>query len=150
MDDYKELNEILVRLFRSIMDVEEKAIITREFQDITNNDMHVIEAIGIGTPKNMSSIAKKLSVTVGTLTIAMNSLVKKGYVKRERGEEDRRVVLVKLTEKGVKAYHHHEDYHRQMTQAILDKLDDTELPVLVKTLDALSEFFTGYSANKES
>ena len=40
------------------MDVEEKAIITREFQDITNNDMHVIEAIGIGTPKNMSSIAK--------------------------------------------------------------------------------------------
>lgn len=51
MDDYKELNEILVRLFRSIMDVEEKAIITREFQDITNNDMHVIEAIGIGTPK---------------------------------------------------------------------------------------------------
>ena len=87
MDDYKELNEILVRLFRSIMDVEEKAIITREFQDITNNDMHVIEAIGIGTPKNMSSIAKKLSVTVGTLTIAMNSLVKKGYVKRERGEE---------------------------------------------------------------
>ena len=87
MDDYKELNEILVRLFRSIMDVEEKAIITREFQDITNNDMHVIEAIGIGTPKNMSSIAKKLSVTVGTLTIAMNSLVKKGYVKRERGAE---------------------------------------------------------------
>lgn len=38
----------------------------------------------------------------------------------------------------MKAYHHHEDYHRQMTQAILDKLDDTELPVLVKTLDALS------------
>ena len=76
LDDYKVLNEILVRLFRSIMDVEEKAIITQEFQDITNNDMHVIEAIGMGTPKNMSSIAKELSVTVGTLTIAMNSLVK--------------------------------------------------------------------------
>ena len=44
MDDYKELNEILVRLFRNIMDIEEKAIITQEFQDITNNDMHVIEA----------------------------------------------------------------------------------------------------------
>ena len=55
-----------------------------------------------------------------------------------------------LTENGVKASEHHEDYHRQMTQAILDKLDDTELPVLVKTLDALSEFFTGYSENKES
>ena len=107
MDDYKVLNEILVRLFRSIMDVEEKAIITQEFQDITNNDMHVIEAIGMGTPKNMSSIAKELSVTVGTLTIAMNSLVKKGYVKRERGEEDRRVVYISLSDKGKKAFIHH-------------------------------------------
>ncbi len=39
--------------------------------------MHVINAIGIGTTKNMSSIAKELSVTVGTLTISMNSLVKR-------------------------------------------------------------------------
>lgn len=35
-----------MRLFRDIMDIEEKAIITPEFKDITNNDMHVIEAIG--------------------------------------------------------------------------------------------------------
>ena len=149
MDNYETFNEVLVRLFRDIRDIEQKAIITPEFRNITNNDMHVIEAIGIGAPKNMSAIARELSVTVGTLTIAMNSLVNKRYVERHRSEEDRRVVLVKLTEKGVKAYHHHEDYHRQMTQAILDKLDDTELPVLVKTLDALSEFFTGYSENKE-
>lgn len=77
VDTYSTLNEVLVNLFRDIMDIEQKAIVTQEFQDITNNDMHVIEAIGIGEPKNMSAIAKELSVTVGTLTIAMNSLVKK-------------------------------------------------------------------------
>lgn len=82
MEHYRTLNEVLVRLFRDIMDIEQKAIITPEFKDITNNDMHVIEAIGIGAPKNMSSIARELSVTVGTLTIAMNSLVEKGYVVR--------------------------------------------------------------------
>ena len=144
MDDYKELNEILVRLFRSIMDVEEKAIITREFQDITNNDMHVIEAIGIGTPKNMSSIAKKLSVTVGTLTIAMNSLVKKGYVKRERSEKDRRVVFIQLTNKGRMSYHHHAEFHRQMTEAVIAELNENETEVLVKALDGLRKFFRQY------
>ena len=77
MDNYGTLNEVLVNLFNDIMDIEQKAIITPEFKDITNNDMHVIDAIGVGTPKNMSSIARELSVTVGTLTIAMNSLVKK-------------------------------------------------------------------------
>ena len=157
MDDaYKMINQTLVSLINEIWELEEKAIITDEFKDLTNNDMHVIEAVGLGDGNNMSSIARKLNitvgslVTVGTLTIAINNLVKKAYVKRVRSEKDRRVVLISLTEKGVKAYHHHEDYHRQMTQAILDKLDDTELPVLVKTLDALSEFFTGYSENKES
>lgn len=97
----------------------------------------------------MSSIARQLNITVGSLTTAMNSLVNKKYVERHRSEEDRRVVFVKLTSKGIKAYHHHEDYHRQMTQAILDKLDEKELPVLMKTLDALSDFFAGYSEKKE-
>lgn len=151
MDDaYKLINNTLVNLINEIWELEEKAIITEEFKDLTNNDMHVIEAIGLGDGRNMSSIAKKLKITVGSLTTAMNSLVNKKYVERHRSEEDRRVVYVKLTEKGARAYHHHEDYHRQMTQAIMDKLDEKELPVLVKTLDVLTEFFTGYSKVKES
>lgn len=145
-DAYITINHILVNLINEIWELEEKAIITEEFKDLTNNDMHVIEAVGLGDGRNMSSIARKLNITVGSLTTAMNSLVNKKYVERYRSEEDRRVVYVKLTAKGIKAYKHHEDYHRQMTQAILDKLDETEIPVLVKTLDALSEFFTGYSA----
>ena len=84
MGTYETLNEVLVSLFRDVNDIEQKAIITSEFGDLTNNDMHVIEAIGIDEPKNMSTIARALSVTVGTLTISMNSLVKKGYVDRQR------------------------------------------------------------------
>lgn len=147
-DAYATINNILVNLINEIWELEEKAIITEEFKDLTNNDMHVIEAIGLGDGNNMSSIAKKLNITVGSLTTAMNSLVNKKYVERRRSEEDRRVVFVKLTERGVKAYRHHEDYHRQMTRAILDKLDEAEIPVLVKTLDALSDFFAGYSKSQ--
>ena len=145
---YATINNILVNLINELWELEEKAIITEECKDLTNNDMHVIEAIGLGDGNNMSSIAKKLNITVGSLTTAMNSLVNKKYVERRRSEEDRRVVFVKLTDRGVKAYRHHEDYHRQMTRAILDKLDEAEIPGLVKTLDALSEFFTGYSKNR--
>ena len=100
---YKKINFILVNLINEIWDLEGKAIITEEFKDITNNDMHVIEAIGLGEGHNMSFIAKRLNITVGSLTTAMNSLVRKKYVHRYRIEEDRRVVYVKLTEKGVKA-----------------------------------------------
>ena len=143
MDAYKTINDILVNLINEIWELEEKAIITEEFKDLTNNDMHVIEAIGPEEGNNMSSIAKKLNITVGSLTTAMNSLVNKSYVSRSRSEKDRRVVYVKLTEKGIRAYQHHEDYHRQMTEAILAKLSEDEIPVLMKTLDGLSEFFRG-------
>ena len=145
MDAYKTINDILVNLINEIWELEEKAIITEEFKDLTNNDMHVIEAIGPEEGNNMSSIAKKLNITVGSLTTAMNSLVNKSYVSRSRSEKDRRVVYVKLTEKGIRAYQHHEDYHRQMTEAILAKLSEDEISVLMKTLDGLSEFFRGYS-----
>ena len=147
-DVYKTNNHILVNLINEIWELEEKAIISEEFKDLTNNDMHVIEAIGLGEGNNMSSTAKKLNITVGSLTTAVNNLVNNNYVERSRSKEDRRVVYVRLTEKGNNAYHHHEDYHRPMTHAIIDKLDKEELPVLMKTLDALTEFFTGYS--KES
>ena len=147
-EEYRTINNVLVSLINEIWKLEGDAIITREFADITNNDMHVIEAVGLGDGGNMSSIAKKLNVTVGTLTIAMNNLVNKKYVERRRSEKDRRVVLVRLTDRGIAAYRHHEDYHRQMTEAILKKIDRTELPVLMKMLDAVTEFFKGYNKRK--
>ena len=140
---YKTINQVLVELINEIWDQEKKAIITEEFKDLSNNDMHVIEAVGLGEGKNMTSIARELKITVGPLTTAMNSLVKKQYVERYRSKKDRRVVFVKLTDKGVRAYQHHEEYHRQMSQAILDRLDDEELSVLLKTLDILKGFFRG-------
>lgn len=141
VDKYGILNEVLVRLFRDIMDIEEKAIITPEFKDITNNDMHVIEAIGIDSPKNMSAIAKELSVTVGTLTIAMNNLVKKGYVIRERGQEDRRVVYISLSERGRKAYEHHAVFHREMIDGATEGLSEEELKSLTRALVKLDAWF---------
>ena len=141
MNTYETLNSALVNLFRDVMDLEEQAIITSEYRDITNNDMHVIEAVGLGEPKNMSAIAKALSVTVGTLTISMNSLVKKGYVNRERGKEDRRVVYISLSEKGKCAYRHHEQFHRHMIDEILKDLTEEETEALVRSLSKLEQWF---------
>jgi len=138
----KGLNEMLVNLFNHVMDVEADAVITEEFSDITNNDMHIIEAVGIAEPKNMSEIAKSLAVTVGTLTTNMNGLEKKGYIVRERSSEDKRVVYTTLTERGKKAFYHHRDFHKQMIKAAVSGLDDDEKRMLYKCLIKLDKFFT--------
>ena len=132
---------MLVRLFRNINVIEERAICTGDYKDVTANDMHVIEAIDMEEARNMSSVARSLGVTTGTLTIAVNSLVKKGYVERARSEEDRRVVLVSLSEKGKRAYLHHRQFHEQMIEAIVEELSEEEQAVLEKALVKLDRFF---------
>ena len=141
MDHYGTLNDVLSNLFQEIMAVEGRALITEEFSDITNNDMHIIEAVGIGDPRNMSTVAAKLMVTVGTLTTAVNSLVKKAYISRVRSEKDRRIVLLSLTDKGRQAYDHHRKFHEDMIHAVMKDLSEEEANVLVKALKNVSDFF---------
>lgn len=144
LNTYDTFNEILVTLFNDILEIEKKAVITEEFKDITNNDMHIIEAIGLGDGKNMSAVAKQMSVTTGTLTIAINNLVKKAYVKRTRSQKDRRVVLVSLTSKGEKAFYHHKKFHEDMVRATIAGLNLDETEVLVRALSNLCTFFKSY------
>lgn len=144
MSTHDTINDVLVHLFYEILDLQEKAVITEEYSDITNNDMHIIEQIGIEDEKTMSTVAKQLGITAGSLTTSMNGLVKKGYVLRERSEVDRRVVYIRLTEKGKKAFWHHAKFHQRMVQEVMEHLTDEELPILVKTLDKLTTFFRGF------
>ncbi len=144
MSIHDTVNDILVNLFREILVVEEKAIINGEFKNITVNDMHIIEAVGL-EGRNMSAIAKSLGITVGSLTTSMNSLVKKAYVERERSEEDRRVVMIRLTEKGMRAYEQHKNFHDEMTEAVIASIDKDEIPTLANVLQGLIKFFREYN-----
>lgn len=70
-------------------------------------------------------------------------------MKRERSEKDRRVVFIQLTNKGRMAYHHHAEFHRQMTEAVIAELNENETEVLVKALDGLRKFSDSITNNEE-
>lgn len=150
MDITSTLNEVLVKLFRDITTIEERAIKTGEFKELTVNDMHVIEVIDVYEPKNMTTVARALSVTTGTLTISVNGLVKKGYVERTRSEEDRRVVLVSLTERGRKAHAMHQSFHQQMIAAVVEGLTQDEQLVLERALSNINQFFRTVGTKEET
>lgn len=138
---YNVLNSILVKIFNDILSIEEKALIVGEFSDITVNDMHIIDAAGDKEPRTMSQISKTLGVTMGTLTIGINGLVKKGYIQRNRSERDRRVVYASLTDKGCRAYRHHQDFHEKLVLSVIKDMEDDEAQMLLKTMTKLDTFF---------
>ena len=142
--DEAHLNKLLVNLFNSVMIAESKAVLSEDFCDITENDMHIIEAIGINEPKMTSEIARSLNVTAGTLTVNMNSLEKKGYIIRTRSEEDKRVVRISLTEQGTRVYHHHKNFHKKMIKSAIAGLTTEERKLLLACLTKLDIFFSEF------
>lgn len=135
------LNELLVELFNDILIIEQNAIKEGHFSDLSITEMHTIDAIGMYSSRTMSEIAQDLKITVGTLTIAINNLVKKAYVERKRSEKDRRVVMVQLTRKGKLAYRVHEKFHSDMVKETINGLTEEEEDVLINSLDKLVKFF---------
>lgn len=135
------LNKLLVDIFQNIMDVEAKALIKGEFSNISVNDMHVIEAIGISEPQSSSVVSKKLGVTMGTLTKAVDGLVAKGYAARTRSETDKRVVFLSLEEKGVRAFKHHAEFHQEMVKEVVTELNEEEKEVLKSCLSRMNNYF---------
>ncbi len=62
----------------------------------------VIDHVGQRKSCIMREISDHLRVAVSTMTGLIDKLEEKGLVRRERTEEDRRIVRISLTEKGEK------------------------------------------------
>lgn len=136
------INTILVTLFQQIMGIEERRL--KSFgSDLTVKEAHVIEAVvRQGKDNTMKKVAARLNVTIGSLTVAVSTLEKKGYLKREKGTEDRRKTYIVPTEKALKVDRLHEAFHSEMTQAAMAHLDDGQLAILVKALENIHAYFS--------
>lgn len=142
--DLKTVNDYLVSVFNDILTIEESELKKSQFKDLSITEMHTIEAIGMYKKKTTSDVAKELSITVGTLTTAINKLVKKDYVERIRSEDDRRVVKLGLTKKGKLLYRVHQHFHREMVKNILDGMATDEQQALLAALKNLHDFLRDY------
>ncbi len=136
----KVINELLVEVFNHILSIEGSKLKERGVK-ISMNEMHVLEAIQKTDYPAMSNIARRLRVTVGTLTTSVNRLVEKGYATRKREEEDKRKVIISLTNTAREALKIHEEFHEEMLDALFEDMNLAEDEVLLQSLENLSEYF---------
>lgn len=141
MHDYdQKVNDLMLDIFDKILVTEERALSKGYFKDLSVAEMHTLESIGLYEEKTMSETAATLGVTTGTLTVAVDRLVRKGYVERHRDEHDRRVVRVHLTRQGKLAYRLHHKFHTLLVDRLITPLDDVQRDVLLRTLQGISDF----------
>ncbi|MTI46709.1 MAG: MarR family transcriptional regulator [Firmicutes bacterium] len=91
----------------------------------------------------MSKISNEINISMSTASGIVDRLVKKKYLKRERSDLDRRIVLIKLTKKGQNTIETLKKSINKYLNIIYESLTDEEIKVLtnvlIKVMDALSK-----------
>jgi len=120
------INEYLMQMAENLPLFRRFTPATAPLKDLTPQELHTIAMIGkMGSP-TMSELARRGRVTLGTMTVMVNKLVRKGYAKRRRQASDRRVVRVSLTPGGRKIDRLHEQFHRDLVDRIMAMLTEKE------------------------
>lgn len=144
----RELNALMVETYRSILKVEEGMLRQQSQMDLSIGEMHMIEAIAKEKEKGrtITDIAQDQSLSLPTVTVAINKLVKKGYVEKIRDEKDGRVVYVRCTRQGQRADTAHRFFHRQMLLDMTQDLSQAERDALLSGAKKLNRYFKAVEA----
>ena len=139
-NEEEHMSEALVRIFENVVLTEEKSLQAGYFKDLSIAEMHTLTAIGPYEARTMTNTAEDLGITTGTLTVAIDRLVKKGYVHRERDKRDKRIVRISLTREGKLASRMHGKYHKVLARHILEPYTEEEQALLLSMVKELDKY----------
>lgn len=141
--DLKEVGSLFLQLYERYNRLESKRFFYKDLlEELTMIEINTIVVIGRdGNRKKMSEIANLLGVSAGTPTVTVDRLIKKGYVVRDRDEEDRRQVIVKLSEQGLEAFNQIVALKNTLMEKLFDVMDEGQLKALISMLDVLNDKF---------
>jgi DNA-binding MarR family transcriptional regulator len=103
--------------------------------------MRTLFRIGAEDEITVGELARQAEVTPATITGMLDGLERDEMVVRRRSEEDRRVVLVTLTDQGRELLHEKRERWRKRWNEKLSDLDDAQLEAASVTLHRLAELF---------
>jgi DNA-binding MarR family transcriptional regulator len=90
---------------------------------------------------SVKELAEKIHRTQPTVTVLIDKLVKLGYVEKRKSQEDSRVTIITLTEKGKQLEPIFQDVSRKLNQVIYGSLSVSEKEQLEQLLDRILKSF---------
>lgn len=147
--ELQKVGDLFLKLYDRFNRLESKRFFYKDFlEELTMIEMNTIVVIGKdGNRKKMSEIANNLGVSMGTPTVTVDRLIKKGFVERDRDEEDRRQVIVRLSEKGQHAFCDIVEMKNNIMKKLFGVMEHNQLEALISMLDVLNEKFDSVFAD---
>lgn len=104
--------------------------------------LNVLNIVGDTQPCTMSDIAKRASLSLSSITLIMDKLVKAKLVVRTRTSEDRRIVFAKLSPEGEQIYHLQIEHIHTIVRNILGVLTNDEQRTFIDIFQKIAQSIT--------
>jgi DNA-binding MarR family transcriptional regulator len=123
------LKEAINYLSVLIDNVVEETMNQFDFNDLTHQQLRYLRVI-----VRMKNPSTELKLTKPTVTVLVDKLTAKGYVKRVQSDKDKRSQHLHLAKKGMKINTIMKIAHERMAKIIRSGLSKTETAILIKLL----------------
>lgn len=133
-----ELNNVLTEFYDKMSSWEQSVVKETGY---SLAQIHTLEVLGSHGAMKMKELANRLSITTGTLTVQVDKLVKAGLIERQFDEQDRRSILVDLTDAGKQVFAQHNQLHLDLTSDLARHVDQQDLPILLRSLKLINREF---------
>ena len=103
-------------------------------EEVTLTQYRTLVVLASRGPQNLAGLAESVGVTPATATRMCDRLVNKKLIARQSGKDDRRLVRLALTKKGLDLVGAVTDRRRHEIEAIVNTIAPAERTVLVQAL----------------
>ena len=132
---YENIEVLLDEFYKTYYKIEEINL-NQVIKCLTTTELHVIEAIG-DQLLTMNELSEKLGITMGTASVAINKLSEKNFIERERSDDDRRKVFVKLSKKGLLAYKYHNSFHSNILEKLISERSKSKMETFIEVFETI-------------
>src|SRR5512136_2736249 len=126
------LSPILVRGLRLLTSVEALG------QEFSFSQAMILQALMMQKESRMNDLARFLGLSKANASGLVDRLVRKGLIARQHGVEDRRVVLVRLTAKGLTVARGLAKVQRQGLASMMRRVPEQNIKLLIETLEQMA------------
>jgi DNA-binding MarR family transcriptional regulator len=101
-------------------------------QGVSMAQLHIMVTLQRNGVMTMSRLADVLGVSMSNATGLVDRMEERGFVERTRVPEDRRIVLVRVTDAGTRMLQANDAISDELMRQVLGRLDPSELPIIAR------------------
>lgn len=123
-----ELEQVFRRVFRKKISEWNKNV----ERDLSGSQALILESLHREGKRKATELAETLDITAGAITALCDKMVTAELVKRKRAKDDRRVVYIEITTKGLQALEQVRQLRAQMVERMYGELSENDIQQLIR------------------